>query len=84
MGEDLKRFFADVKSQTQDTRFDDAEYLASKFVVWQANEYKRTNMLDFLSIGICLKDHGDIEYLYEIDCDKHDNNGFPIVTIKEV
>ena len=35
--EDLEAFFDEVEAQCEgDTRFDHAEYLAAKFVVWQA------------------------------------------------
>lgn len=41
---DLERFFEDVKKHTKDTRFDDPCYLAAKFIVWQANEGRKTNL----------------------------------------
>lgn len=90
---DLQRFFADVESQTNDTRFDDAAYLAAKYVVWQAsrNAYTynlvngkmrrvKAKPLDFLSVGILVADPGDIEYVYTVDCDRHDASGRPVVT----
>jgi hypothetical protein len=77
---DLKQFFKDVEEQCAgDTRFDDPEYLAAKFVVWQANQNvqpspfegkdaKPEKMLNFLSLGIAKRDHGDVEYLYDVIC----------------
>lgn len=61
---DLDRFFKDVQAQTKDTRFSDPSYLAAKYVVWQAAQYAGDNPLDFLSVGVCMKDPGDIEYTY--------------------
>jgi len=96
---DLLTFFREVKSNVPDNRFGCAEYLAAKFLVWQAKqntvstelnfetgerEEKINHYLDFLSVSPCLQDHGDIEYLYEVDCDEHDAEGFPIVRWKPV
>ena len=38
--------------------------------------------LQFLSVSPCILDHYDIEYVYEVDCDKLDDEGFPIVRWK--
>ena len=38
--------------------------------------------LQFLSVSPCIRDHGDIEYVYEVDSDKLDNEGFPTVRWK--
>lgn len=89
---DLQRFFADVESQTKDTRFGDPSYLAAKFVVWQAYENANVgytgplphragtpNRLDFLSLGIMAKDPSDIEYRYFVDSGKLDEKGRPTV-----
>jgi len=79
---DLHQFFADVKEQTNDTRFGDPSYLAAKFVVWQADQYAinyrpdaegnwghvKGNMLDFISLGVLMDDPGDIEYRYHLWC----------------
>jgi hypothetical protein len=81
----LKQFFTEVKNQCGDTRFNDAEYLAAKYIVWYAISNctdENPNPLNFGGIGPCLEDHGDIEYIYLVDCDKHDENGFPIVDYK--
>ena len=50
-------------------RFDCAEYLAARFVVFLAAYENKENNLAFGGIGISKELHGDIEYLYEIDCD---------------
>jgi len=78
----LQRFFKEVQKQTKDTRFNCAEYLAAKFVVWQAAQYAKdkNKPLEFLFLGVTTKEHGDIEFLYTVDCDKMDENGFPTVT----
>lgn len=67
---DLARFFRDVKAGTKDTRFGDAEYLAAKFVVWQAAKNARGgNPLDFISLGVASSLHGDEVYEYRVLCD---------------
>ena len=93
---DLERFFADVEAQTKDTRFDDPTYLAAKFVVWQANDYvvaarkypwrkgETVHMLDFLSVGVMLRDPGDIEYRYLINCGQHDAKERPTITVVDL
>lgn len=95
LGADLMLFLKAVEEQTDDTRFDDDEYLAAKFVVWQALEYTlnekdwRTgkpapkNALDFLGIGVGLRYHGDLEYIYRVDCNQHDARGWPKIEVAE-
>ena len=81
MEPELQRFFDAVEADTPDTRFDTPEYLAAKYVVWKAKQLavryswedgKMTtppsNPLDFLGLGVCTKDHGDIEYIYTVHC----------------
>lgn len=83
---ELKRFFADVKDQCKDTRFNDAEYLAAKYIVWKALQEctdENPNPLNFSGIGPCLEDHGDVEFIYLVDCSKFDDNGFPLVDYKK-
>ena len=95
--DDLKKFLKEIKDNLEDNRFDDACYLAAKFVVWQAAEYvasgekysfnrKMTpfHKCDFLSIGVMMDDPGDIEYRYTVDCDKQDKNGYPKITWTKV
>jgi len=83
---ELKRFFNDVKEQCGGVT-NDAEYLAAKYIVWKALEQcddDNPNPLKFSGIGPCLEDHGDIEYIYLVDCDNRDpETGFPTVTYKE-
>jgi hypothetical protein len=75
----------DDAEKLNDSRFDDPSYLATKFVVWQVNDYsdfkKAGNILDFLGVGICLEDPGDIDYCYTLDCSK---GGRPKVKCKKV
>jgi hypothetical protein len=84
LGHRIQEFFKEVKKQTNDTRFDCPEYLAAKFVVFLANGYAtKGKPLDFLSVGVSMDEHGDIEYLYRIDCSKKDpETGFPVVTLE--
>lgn len=93
---DLLKFFRELKANVGDTRFNCAEYLAAKFLVWQAKEnarryegmvdgkakYVDTHYLEFLSVSPCVQDHGDIEFIYEVNCDKFDDEGFPVVRWK--
>lgn len=82
---ELKEFFYAVKVQTTDTRFNDPEYLAAKFVVWYSQsglgEGSSSPSLDFLGIGVSTQDHGDIEYIYEVHCDTLNDEGVPEITI---
>jgi len=84
---ELQDFFSEVKSRLRDTRFSDASYLAAKYVVWYSQIREKTDLpvgLDFLGIGLAVQDAGDAEYIYTVDCSQHDDNGFPVVTYKEV
>lgn len=93
---DLEKFFTAVKKQTNDTRFGDPTYLSAKYVVWQADQnakkytmgakgmtYKKAQKLDFLSVGICIENPGDIEYEYNVNCEATGANGNPVVTYRE-
>jgi hypothetical protein len=44
--------------------------------------YGPEHPLQFLSVSPCIRDHGDIEYVYEVDCDKFDDEGLPVVRWK--
>lgn len=94
---DLLKFFRELKENVGDTRLGCAQYLSAKFLVWQAKEYavnhdfdhetkewstSPKHYLDFLSVAPSMEDHGDIEYVYEVDCDKRDNEGFPAIRWK--
>lgn len=97
---DILKFFRELKENVRDTRLGDAEYLAAKFLVWQAKElareykgwdektkkavYEPSHYMEFLGVSPCRRDHGDIEYIYEVDCDKFDDEGFPIIRWKAV
>jgi len=81
LGEDLKTFLKEVQDNVADTRFSDPNYLAAKFVVWQAGQYAHQHPLNFLSIGIMLEDPGDIEYRYKILCE---NDAMPEIKIEKV
>ena len=84
--ERISRFYQELESQTKDTRYSDPEYLAAKFLVWQASQYARNEKapLGFLSVAPCVEDHGDIEYVYTVDCETLDQSGRPTVTWKKV
>jgi len=94
---DLLKFFRELKANVGDARFAHAQYLGAKFLVWQAKQYAVNHeynadkgewgttpkhYLDFLSVAPAMEDHGDIEYVYEVDCDKQDREGFPAIRWK--
>ena len=95
---DLLEFYAELLANVNDRRCTDPTYLAAKFVVWQAKQNARTytgmvdgkakyednHFLDFLSLGICMEDAGDAEFIYELDCEKLDTKGCPAVRVREV
>jgi len=95
LGEDLKKFLKDV-GKLSDTRFGDASYLAAKWVVWDAEQHAvlynldmtktpKANRLDFLGVGICMTDPGDIEYSYDVVCDSSfGKESVPKITHKKV
>lgn len=86
---DLTSFYEAVEAHTPDHRYDDPEYLAAKFVVWQANinahaslsvhDGGEPRMLDFLSVGVADGPHGDEAYFYRVLCSTDDEQGRPIV-----
>jgi hypothetical protein len=83
-GADLLRFFAEVgelsDSRFGDPQYLAAKlvvFLAREFAVdytWPPGappdgvETPRSSPLDFLGVGICLQDPGDIEYRYLVNC----------------
>ena len=82
---DLKEFFETVEKETKDHRFNDTDYLAAKFVVWQARQFSRpAGSLNFISVGVCMNDPGDIQYTYFVNCDKFTDEGYPQVDHKKV
>jgi len=71
----------DAETGIYGNRFDDAEYLAARFVYFLlVCENKETN-LNFGGVGISKDLHGDIEYIYEIDCD---NSNAPVLRCKKI
>jgi hypothetical protein len=90
-GKDLVKFLNECK-KLADSRLDDPAYLAAKLVVFLADMFNGTytytsgkpkrvrakSKLDFLSVGVVMKDPGDIEYRYVIDCGKFEN-GLPLL-----
>lgn len=89
-GVDIRRFFKRLKDHVPDNRFHDPAYLAAKYVVFLVETmradmeefYKRIeetpkakDTLDFLSVGVCKTDPGDIEYQYVVDCSKVTEDG---------
>jgi hypothetical protein len=86
LGKDLQIFLKEVKENVKDNRFHDAEYLAAKFVVWQAKqnaEYGNGHYLDFISLGIAKEDHGDIDYRYRVICNSVDGK-LPKIIVEKV
>lgn len=96
---DLLKFFRELKAEVPDNRLGCAQYLAAKFLVWQAKQYAvdhnyvtetrewtqtPKHYLDFLSVAPAMQDHGDIEFIYEVDCDQRDAEGFPAIRWKPV
>lgn len=82
----FRRFFETVKASTNDTRFGDPTYLASKMVVFFAMEYTKKSggsLLDFTGIGVVSTTSPDEEYTYFIDSGKMDDEGFPEVRTLE-
>jgi len=89
LGRDLQRFVNDVRANVKDNRFSDASYLAAKWVVWDADNHRKVmaecraryakdepdHICNFLGIGVCRSDPGDIEYRYTVLCD-----GAPTIT----
>jgi len=85
LGKDLKNFLKEVQKNVEDNRFNDAEYLAAKFVVWQAKQLSGDNhYLDFLSLGIAQKDHSDIEYRYKVICNRIKGKALPKIIVEKV
>jgi hypothetical protein len=78
-GKDLIRFLETCRDTLKDTRLNDPTFLAAKYVVFLAREFNYSfnenrervpndNPFDFLSVGVCMQDPGDIEYRYLVDC----------------
>lgn len=66
----FQAFLREVQASVIDTRFEDASYLAAKYVVWQARNFcDSDNYLDFISLGIAnpKNDYGQY-YTYVVNC----------------
>lgn len=72
---DLEAFFEYIEQALQghSRRYSDPEYLAARFIVWDAAEHARkyhpNRPLDYTGLGVAMQDHGDIEYLWFVECD---------------
>lgn len=78
-GMDILGFLEEV-GKLRDNRFGDPTYLAAKYVVFLANMFTRgDSKLDFLSVGVCTSDPGDIAYRYVVDCGNVQPDGKPTV-----
>jgi len=89
LGQDLLEFLRELKNNVLDNRFDDAGYLAAKWVVRDATMNRRyTNGephdLNFLGVGVVAADPGDIEYRYEVFCGDFDDDGLPKVMVYDI
>jgi len=83
-GLDIKEFLETLRDTEMDSRFGDASYLASKYLVYLAQNFAsdwKENPLDFLSVGIMPTTKGlDAwqDYTYHFVCEVQDN-GLPKV-----
>jgi len=78
--QDFQNFFNASKT-LKDSRFNDPNYLAARYVVWLANQFSETSPIDFLGVGICITQPYGIQYQYFIDC----STAFtPIIEYKEL
>lgn len=86
LGADLNEFLKIIKEHLTDTRFDDASYLAAKWVVFDSQRGRvvrnKVSMLNFLGVGLLMKDPGDIEYSYDVVCSSR--GGVPKITHRKV
>jgi hypothetical protein len=95
LGKDLEEFLNYVDKWIPDKRFNDPNYLAAKWVVWDGKKHDRAQKpnsydLDFLGVGIVLEDPDDIEYRYTVHCESRwvveDSpvDGVPHITIERI
>src|SRR5688572_1517147 len=80
----LNEFFDEVITNIPtDTRFDDPEYLAARFVVFMARKYSlRKHPLDFLGVGVMTRDASDVQYIVTVQF--YRDGIKPKITIKNV
>ena len=78
-GIDLQKFLDTIKENLSDTRFDDPSFLAARYIVWLADQFREygtsycckknePHQLGFISVGVCMEDPEDIEFRYEVTC----------------
>jgi len=80
----LEEFFKQVTKETSETRFGEASYLAAKWIVYiTQKDNSIIPSLNFLGVGIVMKDPLFCKFEYNVDCSNLRENGFPTVTIKE-
>lgn len=89
LGQDLLGFLQELKDNVRDNRFNDAGYLAAKWVVRDATFNRQyangePHDLNFLGVGVVAEDPGDIEYRYEVLCDDFDENGLPKIMMYDI
>ena len=89
LGQDLLGFLQELKDNVRDNRFNDAGYLAAKWVVCDATMNRHyangeTHDLNFLGVGVVAEDPTDIEYRYEVLCGDLDANGLPKVMMYDI
>lgn len=85
-GVDIRRFLHEVDENLEYKRFDDPEYLAAKYVVWLSRRYQDgddAHYLDFIGVGVCSYDPGDIEYRYTVHCDETED-GPPRISCERI
>lgn len=65
----LDEFFAAVEEQAPgDKRFEDAAYLAARFVAFLGNKYSMGGVVNFRSVGIVPKGGVDCDFEYTVNC----------------
>ena len=89
LGQDLLEFLRELKDNVRDNRFNDAGYLAAKWVVRDATMNRRyangeAHDLNFLGVGVVSADPADCEYRYEVMCDDFDADGLPKVMVYDL
>jgi len=89
---DLTRFFRECETfctMISGPRFGDPDYLAAKWVVWEAHQIhlvwakhgRAIHPLDFLSLGVDMNLHWDLDFGYLVHCDRRDDCGRPTIEV---
>ena len=63
MGNEFLRFFDAIQATCEDTRFDDPEYLAAKYVVWRME-----GRVENIGVSISREPHYSAAFLYLVVC----------------